>query len=91
MPAQYRKYRYHMLMMVKYDFCKGKIPELNANKMDNLCNDILQCANDNTTLVHEINKIIVIIDRTVTDLNNQEHTKTATLVDTLRKEIEKNN
>lgn len=91
LPAQYRKYRYHMLMLVKYDFCKGKIPELNANKMDNLCNDILQCANDNTTLVNEINKIIVVIDKTVTDLNNQEHTKTATLVDTLRKEIEKNN
>lgn len=91
LPAQYRKYRYHMLMLVKYDFCKGKVPELNANKMDNLCNDILQCANDSATLVQEISKIIGVIDRTVIDLNNQEHTKTASLVETLRKEIEKNN
>lgn len=91
LPAQYRKYRYHMLMLIKYDFCKEKMPELNANKMESICNEILQCANDNTALIQEINKLIKIIDKTVSDLTNQEHTKTATLVDTLRRELRGNN
>ncbi len=91
LPVQYRKYRYHMLMLIKYDFCKEKVPELNANKMDSICNEILQCANDNTALIQEINKLIKIIDKTVSDLSNQEHTKTAVLVDTLRREIREKN
>ena len=87
LPAQYRKYRFHILMWMKYDFGKGKIPALNANKIEDLCERILQCANDTKELTEEVNKIMRIIDKYVTDLNNQELTKSASLVDELKKAV----
>jgi len=87
LPAQYRKYRFHILMLMKYDFAKGKIPALNANKIEDLCDRILQCADDTRELTKEVNKLIKIIDKYVTDLNNQELTKSASLVDELKREI----
>ena len=74
-------------MLMKYDFAKGKIPALNANKIEDLCDRILQCADDTRELTKEVNKLIKIIDKYVTDLNNQELTKSASLVDEMKREI----
>lgn len=89
LPAQYRKFRYHILMLIKYDFSEGKIPNLNSNKMEILCNKILECANDNTKLQNEVEKIIVIINKHISDASDTESTKSASLVDELRAEVDK--
>lgn len=87
LPAQYRKFRYHILMLIKYDFSTGKVPDLNANKMDDLCDKILECANNNTDLQREVEKIIAIIDKHVSDAGDTESTKSASLLDELKAEI----
>ena len=89
LPAEYRKFRYHILMMIKYDFSVGKVPELNANKMENLCEKILECANDNNDLQKEVEKMIVIIDKYITDASDTESTKSVSLVEQLRLEVNK--
>lgn len=62
LPAQYRKFRYHILMLIKYDFSDGKVPNLNSNKMENVCKKILECANDNVELQNEVERMIAIIN-----------------------------
>lgn len=89
LPAQYRKFRYHILMLIKYDFSEDKIPNLNSNKMEILCNKILECANDNAKLQNEVEKIIVIINKHISDASDTESTKSASLVDELRAEVDK--
>lgn len=84
---QYRKFRFHILMLIKYDFSRGKVPALSANKMDALCEEILECANDNTELQKEVEKIIKIINKHISDINDTESTKTTSLVDELKEEI----
>ena len=87
LPVQYRKFRYHILMVIKYDFSEGKVPELSANKMDALCEKILECANDNGLLQQETEKIIKMIDSHISDINDTEATKLATLVEDLKAEV----
>lgn len=88
LPAQYRKFRFHILMLIKYDFVKGKVPALNANKMDSLCEEILKCANNNVALQHEVEKIIKLIDKHILDASDTESTKSALLVDELKSEVD---
>lgn len=85
--AQYRKFRFHILMLIKYDFAEGKVPELNANKMDSLCEKILNCANDNIALQQEVEKMISLIDRHIANMNDTESTKSVSLVEELKSEI----
>lgn len=89
LPAQYRKFRYHILMLIKYDFSEGKVPNLNSNKMEILCNKILECANDNIKLQNEVEKMIVIINNHISDASDTESTKSATLVEELKAEVDK--
>lgn len=89
LPAQYRKFRFHILMLIKYDFAEGKVPELNAHKIDDLCEKILNCANDNNLLQQEVEKIISIINTKVTDISDTETTKAASLVEELKEEVNK--
>ena len=86
-PAEYRKFRFHILMMIKYDFSEGKVPDLNSNKMDRLCEKILECANC-MKLHEEVKKIIAIIDKHVSDVRETETTKSASLVDELKLEVD---
>ena len=86
-PAQYRKFRYHILMLIKYDFADGRVPDLNANKMDTLCEKILECANDNTALQKEVEEMIEVIDKHISDASDTESTKSASLVDELKAEF----
>jgi len=85
--AKYRKYRFHMLMMIKYDFSEGKISELNSNQIEKLCEKILDCAYDNMVFMQEIEKIIPLIEKCVAGNNESEITKMAAFVDDLKREI----
>lgn len=85
--AQYRKFRYFILMLIKYDIAKEKIPEMSANKMVKLCEDILNIAIDNGKLINEVNKLTKHIDKYVDDISSTESTKTVSLVDNLKTEF----
>ena len=89
LPAQYRKFRYHILMLIKYDFSDGKVPNLNSNKMENVCKKILECANDNVELQNEVERMIAIINKHITDASDTESTKSASLIEELKLEVNK--
>ena len=88
LPSQYRKFKYYLLMMLKYSLSEEKIPELNANKMNKLCEKILNVSNDNSKLINEVNKITPLIDKYVDDISSNESTKSASLVDSLKRELQ---
>lgn len=85
--AQYRKFKYFILMLIKYDLADGKIPEMNANKMNQFCEKILDIASDNSKLTEEVNKLTKLIDNHVTDITSTESTKTVALVENLKTEF----
>ncbi len=87
LPKEYKKFRYFILMMIKYDLAKEKVPEMNANKMNNLCESILKMVNDNGTLIQEGEKLIKLIDKYVPDRTNTDSTKSANLVESLISEF----
>ncbi len=74
-------------MMLKYSLTDEKIPEMNARKMNKLCESILQAANDNVKLAEEVNKVTPFIDKYVEDITSNESTKSASLVENLRSEF----
>lgn len=88
-PAQYRKYRFHILMLFKYDFAKETVPELNSNKMEKLCEEILQCINDAHSFQVEVQRLIEVIQNCVSDIDDTEMTKSVSLLEDLKKELKK--
>ena len=88
LPSQYRKFKYYILMMLKYSLAEEKIPEMNANKMNKVCEVILKVANNNDKLTDEVNKLTPLIDKYVEDITSNESTKSASLVDNLRSEFQ---
>lgn len=86
LPSEYRKFRYHILMLLKYDLAKEKIPQLNGNKMDSLCKKIINCVGDNDTLIAEVNKLMKEIENLTPDLSDTELTKSGSLVTQLKEQ-----
>lgn len=86
LPSEYRKFRYHILMLLKYDMATEKIPELNANKMDKLCEKIIECVSDNNVFASEVTKLMTQIESRVHDLSDTELTKSASLVTQLKQQ-----
>ena len=89
--VQYRKFKYYILMMLKYSIAKEKIPEMNSNKINSLCEAILEVVNDNIRLTEEVNKVTLLIDKYVEDLTSNESTKSGTLVENIKLEFRNNN
>jgi hypothetical protein len=85
--AQYRKFKYFILMMIKYDLADEKIPQMNADKINAFCKKILDTVSDNYKLTDEVNKLTKLIDKHVINITSTESTKTATLVENLKKEF----
>lgn len=81
----YRKYRYHILMMIKYDIANGKkIPNISENKITDFCDRCNKLVMDDTKFKVEVNKMISIIGSNVNDVKNRELTKSAELVEKLK-------
>ncbi|RKI38470.1 AIPR protein [bacterium D16-51] len=87
LPSQYRKFKYYILMMLKYSLTDERIPEMNARKMNKLCEKILKVTNDNMKLTEEVNKVTSLIDKYVEDITSNESTKSGSLVDNLKSEF----
>lgn len=84
LPSEYRKFRYHILMLLKYDLADEKIPQLNAKKMDILCQKVIECVSNNSILSTEVNKLMKQIEDIAQDLTDTDLTKSASLVTQLK-------
>lgn len=85
--SQYKKFKYYILMMLKYSIADETVPELNSRKINKLCEAILEIANDNDKLTREVSKVTPFIDKYVDDISSNESTKSASLVDNLKSEF----
>lgn len=74
-------------MMIKYDLADEKIPEMNSNKMDKFCQNILDTVSDNPMLIEEVNRLTGLIDNHITDITSTESTKMASLVENLKEAV----
>ena len=82
---QYNRYRFHILMLIKYLALKGKPqPPLNSHKMEQLCQEIQTILNNPNMLSQYIERACRIIERTVNDLADSENAKTATITEKLK-------
>ena len=86
-PSKYRKFKYFILMLIKYDLADDSIPAMSARKMNRLCDQILNVANDNSLLICEVNKLTPLLDKFVEDIESNESTKSGSLVDSLKADI----
>ena len=57
--------------------------------MENVCKKILECANDNVELQNEVERMIAIINKHITDASDTESTKSASLIEELKLEVNK--
>ena len=83
----YRKYRYHILMMIKYDIAKGNtVPKLSENKIRKICENCCNVVKDDEMFRKEVEKMIHIIDRCVKNIKDRELTKSVDIVEKLKNE-----
>lgn len=82
---RYNRYRYHILMLIKYLTLEGK-PQLplNSHKMEELCQKIQTVITNPDELSKHIDKASQIIAAEVKDLSDSENTKTATITERLK-------
>lgn len=85
---QYKKFKYYILMMLKYKVAEEQIPQMNSHKIEKLCEAILKIADDNSMLAAEVNKVTIYIDKYVDDITSNESTKSAGLVEKLKSEFQ---
>ena len=71
------------------NFCDRLTPNMNSNKIEKVCNDILKVVKCNTSLTSEVKKLTSILDKNVPDLSSTESTKLVTLVEKLKSELKK--
>ena len=82
---QYNRYRYHILMLIKYLVLEGdRQPPLNSHKMEQLCRKMQSIINDSNEFSLCIDNACKIIAREVDDLSDSENTKTAAITEKIR-------
>lgn len=82
---QYNKYRYHILMILKYLVLGDqKQPQLNSHKMETFCQEIQGILADSNKLNQYVEFACKIISDQVGDLSNAENAKTALITDKLK-------
>ena len=59
---KYRRYKNHMLMLLRIKLAGKDIPQYNSSSMDNYCEKILNVLNNNEQLIKEINMLIKLLD-----------------------------
>lgn len=89
LPSQYRKFKYYILMLLKYSLAEKPVPKMTANKMKDFCEKILKVAKDNREFTKVVKKLTPLIDKYVEDIKSNEATKSASLVDNLKSEFKK--
>ncbi|WP_312502953.1 AIPR family protein [Lacrimispora sp.] len=83
---KYRKYRFHMLMLLKY-IVNGdkKIPQFNSRKIVEYCERINILIYDQDAYLKTIDKMIKILESVISDLDDSENTKKQAWIEKLIK------
>lgn len=86
--SKYRKFRYQMLMMLRYQINKAeKLQPINSKKVNQYCEKINNVLTDNTKFLASVKKITAVIDLVVLDLSDTETTKKQSLNEQLKNVI----
>lgn len=81
---KYRKFKYHLLMLLRYHLEDEPLPKLNSTKkVEKYCKNINEVMWDNKKALEEFKFLITIIDDTVEDLMSNEITSKKYLNDRL--------
>ena len=73
---KFRKYRFHILMMLKYIIIgKIKMPPFNSHKIVNYCNQINHLIYDQDRYLVVVEEIIAILEKVIGDISDSENTK----------------
>lgn len=82
----YNRYRYHILMLIKYLVLKGSLqPPLNSHKMEQLCQEMQNIINNPNDLLKYVTEACNIISAQVGDLSDSENAKTLAITEELKK------
>lgn len=82
---RYNRYRYHILMLIKYLVLGGKPqPPLNSHKMEQLCQEMQTILNNSDELSKYINAVCQIIAAEVKNLSEPENAKTSAITERLK-------
>lgn len=66
---KYRRYKYHMLMLLRVSIAGLDTPKQNSVEMEKYCKKILNVLNDNTQLIKKIKELISLLDKNSNKLN----------------------
>ncbi len=81
----YNRYRYHILMLIKYLVLNGDAqPQLNSRQMERLCQEIQTIMNDTDKLMQYVSTACGIISSQISDLTDSQSAKTLTVTERLK-------
>ncbi|MEY9095889.1 AIPR family protein [Paenibacillus sp. RC84] len=83
----YRKFRYHMLMMLRYYISDTETPPFNSKKIIQYSDKILNCLNDSVKILDAFKDITSVIADVIPDLTDTETTKKQSLNEQLIRSI----
>lgn len=66
---KYRRYKNHMIMLLRIKIAGKEIPQYNSNSMEQYCTKILEVLNDNDRLIEVVNDLIKLLDDNSDKLN----------------------
>lgn len=87
--VKYRMYRYHILMILKYQLGGTDVPALTANKIKGFCEKILVVLQDSHKSQVAFQKAVAVIDSLTTGSETRDIVKTQTFTDMILNEITK--
>ncbi|OMF55215.1 AIPR family protein [Paenibacillus sp. FSL R5-0766] len=76
--SKYRKFKYHILMLLKIYSNEEKVPNFNSKKINRYCEDINKILY-NGNLLDVFKELTTVIDKVVEDINDTETTKRISL------------
>ena len=82
---KYRKYRYHILMIMKYRCLNGKnTPPLNSNDIEKLCESINEVMYDHQRFSSLVAECLQVLDKAVMDMTNTDNPRQIAIVEDLK-------
>ena len=77
---RYKKIKYFILMMLRYEIDKNPLPPFNSNKMEKFCENVLKQINSDKTFNKLLKNVIKKINSLRIDLDDREISKSKSLV-----------
>ncbi len=77
---KYRKIKFFILTMIRYELGKKEYPKFNSKKISDYCDEILKIVNDDQQFIRIVNGVLSKIDLTGEDLYSPDISKSAEFV-----------